>query len=108
MSHSVAPAVACTLTPDQLRCASGDLLPGLARRAERIRRFADGAVLTFRPTSDLLGHVARVLDAERVCCRFLHFALDVPPNDSSIELTVHGPVGTGDFLATLDPLFAAT
>ena len=55
--------------------------------AERVRRLADGAVLTFRPATDLLGHVARVLDAERVCCRFLHFALDVPPNDSSIELS---------------------
>jgi hypothetical protein len=99
--------IACRLSEDALRCASADLLPGLARRAGRIVRSTDGAELIFSPASDLLSHVARVLDAERECCRFLHFTLDIPPADADIRLTVSGPIGTGMFLESLDSAFAA-
>ena len=98
--------VACALNADQLHCASDDLLPGLVRRATRVTRSADGAELAFVVTGDLLAHIARVVDAERQCCPFLHFTLDVPPAHAVILLTVRGPAGTGTFLESLDPAFA--
>ena len=45
--------------------------------------------------------VARVVDAERACCRFLRFTITVEPDDGAITLEVTGPPGTGDFLAAL-------
>jgi hypothetical protein len=102
------PPIACSLTPDQLRCAADELLPGLARLAERVVRSSDAAELHFRPQADLLVKIASVLDRERQCCRFLHFAVDAPPLDATIRLTVSGPPGTGAFLESLGPAFAAT
>ena len=99
--------IACSLTPDQLRCASEDLLPGLARRATRVDRTADAAELEFVVSDDLLAHIARVLDSERRCCQFLHFTLVVPPAGAPVHLTVRGPEGTGTFLESLHPAFAA-
>jgi hypothetical protein len=102
------PPIACTLTPDQVRCASVELLPGLARLAVRVERTSDSADLFFYPAPETLAHIASVLDRERVCCRFLHFTLDVPPVDAMIRLTVFGPAGTGAFLESLSPAFAAS
>jgi hypothetical protein len=103
MTHT---PVACTLTADQLRCRAEELLPGLARRATRVTRSTDGAELTFAATSDALAHIASVVDAERRCCQFLHFTLDVPAANGAISLSVRGPAGTGAFLESLDPAFA--
>jgi hypothetical protein len=103
MSHI---PVACTLTADHLRCRAEDLLPGLVRRATRVTRSTDAAELTFDATSDALAHIASVIDAERQCCQFLHFTLDVPAAKGAISLSVRGPAGTGAFLDSLDPAFA--
>jgi hypothetical protein len=95
------------IVTDQLRCASDDLLPGLARRAAQIERTNDAVRLTFMPASGLLPRIAATLDAERDCCRFLHFTLDVPSGGGDFSLTVSGPAGTGAFLESLGPEFAA-
>lgn len=107
LSTMTEPPVACTRSAEQLRCASDDLLPGLVRRAADVRRQPDAAELTFAVEDDLLAHIARVLDAERQCCRFLHFTLDIPPAGDDIRLSLRGPAGTGAFLESLDPAFGA-
>ena len=98
--------VACSLEPAVLRCASDDLLPGLARLAARVERRGDTALLTFAPASGLLARIAATLEAERDCCRFLHFTLDVPSDGGDFSLVVSGPPGTGAFLESLSPAFA--
>jgi hypothetical protein len=55
----------------------------------------------------MLTQLGKVLDAERRCCRFFHFSIDAQPAHGAILLTVAGPAGTGAFLESLSPAFAA-
>ena len=57
--------------------------------------------MTFEPSADILGHIARVIDAERQCCPWLVFTLTVPANAGPIVLRLNGPVGAREFLAAL-------
>jgi hypothetical protein len=43
--------------------------------------------------------IADVIEAERLCCRFLQFDLTVSPDAGPIILTISGPAGTAEFLA---------
>jgi len=98
--------IACSLTPEQLRCAADELLPGLGRRADRIDLAPDCARLTFAAAPGLLADIGKVLDRERQCCPFLEFTLEAPSGHAPIHLTISGPDGTSAFLASLDSAFA--
>jgi hypothetical protein len=93
--------VACTLSADELSSRRDGLLPGLI--AWTIGRVAlhDGYRLIFQPAPGLLDEVARVVDAERQCCRFLRFQLVVEQDCAPITLEVTGPEGTKEFLTDL-------
>ena len=45
--------------------------------------------------------IARTVDMERQCCRFLRFTVTVEPNDGPIALDLTGPAGTREFLAAM-------
>jgi len=53
------------------------------------------------PDPDILPRVLQVVDVERKCCRFLRFEVALEPDLGPIWLTVTGPPGTREFLATL-------
>lgn len=89
--------IACTLTPDELGQRRGDLLPGLIARATTVEPQADGYLLQFHASAELLHSVADVIEAERHCCGFLRFELIVDGGDS-VSLKVSGPEGTRAFL----------
>lgn len=91
----------CSLTPEAIAAGRAGLLPGLAERADSREPAPDGYRLTFAATTDALLHVARVIDAERQCCRWLRFDLAVPPSGGPIVLTLGGPPGAREFLAAL-------
>ena len=94
-----APAIACTLTPDQLKDCKGSLLPGLVGRASHVSPIEDGYRFTFPAADrDIVGVIASCIEAERHCCQFLDFALTVPAGAGTIELVVTGPAGTREFL----------
>ena len=88
----------CTLTPGQLRKQSDGLLPGLVRRATSVDLLEDGYRLRFDPSSEMLETIAKVMDAERQCCRFLRFELTIMPDGGPMTLVVAGPPGTREFL----------
>ena len=92
--------VVCTLSKDELGARRAHLLSGLATAATSVEGFADGYRLTFLPISGVLETIARVIDAERQCCRFLRFQLSVE-QDAPITLDVTGPAGTREFLGEL-------
>ena len=96
-----APPIACTLLPDELRAAGAELIPGLAARAATVEALADGLRLTFAPSDGVVADIARVIDRERRCCRFLHFALRVAPDGGPIALDITGPAGTREMLSDL-------
>jgi hypothetical protein len=77
------------------------LLPGLARSAAQRELLQDGLRLTFPAERGVLARIAAVIDRERECCRFLRFAIVVPPDLAEVQLEVSGPPGTGDFLRDL-------
>lgn len=94
-------AVACTLTPAQLRSQRGALLPGLAARAQRVER-SDGVVrMSFAAAPGVVPAIAAVVETERQCCRFLTFDLVVAPDEGPITLVVTAPP---DAAAVLDEL----
>ena len=93
--------VVCTLTPAALAARREGLLLDLVRRAQQHQLLADGHRFVFLPSDDLLLVIARAVEAERQCCRFLRFAICVEPDGGSITLDLVGPPGTREFLSAL-------
>lgn len=94
-------AVACTLSPDALRARREGLLHVLLTRATGREELPEGLRLRFEATADTLALIARAVDAERHCCRFLRFAMVVEPEGGPVVLELTGPPGTREFVAAL-------
>jgi hypothetical protein len=92
--------IACTLTPETLRTRREGLLTDLVRRAERRKDLSDGLHLEFAPSGDTIALIARVVEAERHCCRFLRFGMTVEPDGGPVFLDLTGP-GARDFISAL-------
>jgi hypothetical protein len=95
--------IACTLTPDQMGARASTLLPELVARVQEQQDIPGGIRLRFAAESETLRLIATVIDAERQCCRFLRFQLDVEADAGPIWLAVTGPAGTREFLDSLLP-----
>jgi hypothetical protein len=93
--------IACTLTPEALRTRREGLLMDLVRRAVRREDLSDGLRLEFAPSGETLALIARVVEAERHCCRFLRFGMTVEPDGGPVFLDLTGPAGTRDFISAL-------
>ena len=91
--------IACTLSPAAVKARREDLLGGLIRRAEERLDVANGYRVRFAPDDGLLPAIARVVDVELQCCRFLRFQVTVEPDGGPIWLEFTGPPGTREFLA---------
>jgi len=96
--------IACTLSPEALEARRQNLLHALVRRARARHDLPEGLRLEFAAADGVLDEIARAVDAERRCCRFLEFTIAVAPAGGPITLDVTGPPGTSGFLSTLfDP-----
>jgi hypothetical protein len=95
------PLIACTLSPEELLTRRKNLLPGLAAQAEQITSIPNGVELRMPSSPDSVTAIARVVDAERGCCRFLGFAITVEPNLGPITLTITAPPEAQALLAGL-------
>jgi hypothetical protein len=93
--------IACELSPGELEPRRAALLPGLVEHAVSREELADGFRWRFEPEPGLLGRIAAVVDAERSCCRFLRFRLEIEPDGGAFALEVTGPEGTVAFLSRL-------
>ena len=93
--------IVCELTPEAIKARRDGLLPGLAARAVEREATDEGYRLRFSADSDTLQSIARVIDAERQCCRWLSFILTVEPDGGPIVLTLSGPEGAREFLTAL-------
>ena len=93
--------IACTLTPEALRTRREGLLMDLVRRAERREDLAHGLRLEFAPSAETITLIARAVEAERHCCRFLRFGMTVEPDGGPVFLELTGPAGTRDFVSAL-------
>jgi hypothetical protein len=96
--------IACTLSPAALSARRQGLLSMLWRRAEDHVQFSDGHRLRFAASEETLSMIARTVEAERQCCRFLRFQITVEPDGGPILLELTGPPGTAEFISALvDP-----
>ena len=93
--------VACTLSPAALKARREGLLNNLVGRAEQRLEVAGGCRLRFAASDDILAAIARTVDAERQCCRFLRFTVTVEPDGGPILVDLTGPPGTREFLAAM-------
>jgi len=93
--------VACTLSPAALQARRENLLHGLVRRTKDRRELTNGYSLRFAAESGVLSEIARTVDSERQCCRFLRFAVTVEPDAGPITMDLTGPPGTRELLAAL-------
>ena len=93
--------IACALTPDDLRSRREGLLADLLRQADGQERLPEGIRLRFAASAEVLALIARAVEAERQCCRFLRFGIVVEPAGGPMFLEVSGGPGTGDFLDAL-------
>ena len=93
--------VACTLTPDALEARRAGLLSDLLRRADGREDTPDGLRLRFVPTDDTLTTIARAVETERHCCRFLRFEITIEPDGGPVFLELTGPPGTREFVTAL-------
>jgi hypothetical protein len=93
--------VACSLSPAAFQARRENLLRVLRDRAEERHELPDGYRLRFAAQDDVLVSIARTIDAERQCCRFLRFAVTVEPDGAAIVLDLTGPTGTREFLAAM-------
>jgi hypothetical protein len=93
--------VACTLDPAALEARREGLLAQLMSSVVRRDDLSNGWRLEFEPTGDTLALIARAIEGERKCCRFLQFRLTVSPDEGPVVLELTGPAGTREFLAAL-------
>jgi hypothetical protein len=93
--------IACSLTLEALRARREGLLAALVRRARGHESTSDGLRLRFAADSETLTEIARAVDAERQCCRFLRLVITVEPDGGTMILDLIGPAGTREFLAAL-------
>lgn len=91
--------IACTLGPAAVKARRDDLLGSLVRRADERLDLPHGYRVRFTAADDVLPAIAKVIDVERQCCRFLAFHVTVEPDGGPIWLELTGPPGTREFLA---------
>jgi hypothetical protein len=93
--------IACTLSHEALQARRDGLLTDLLQRAERREFIGEGLRVTFSAGAGTLATLARVVEAERHCCRFLRFVITVDPDGGPVSLELSGPAGTREFIAAL-------
>ena len=93
--------IACTLSPAALKARHDNLLDALLRRSTECSDLPNGLRLRFAPGGQILADVARAVDAERQCCRFLSFTITVDADGGPITLDLTGPPGTREFLSAM-------
>ena len=93
--------VACTLGPDALKTRREALLSDLLGRADGHEELPDGHRLRFASARDTLSLIARTVEAERECCRFLRFHIVIEPDGGPILFDLTGPSGTREFVSAL-------
>jgi hypothetical protein len=93
--------IVCTLTPDALSARREGLLATLLRQSTGHELLPEGLRLQFVPSAETLASIARAVEAERHCCRFLRFTVTVEPDEGPLTLDLTGPQGPREFVAAL-------
>jgi hypothetical protein len=72
--------------------------PALYRAIEEIRELPDGYAFRLPTNSEMLMLLAEDLDYERLCCPFIHYAIEAEPNRGPFWYRMTGGEGVKTFL----------
>lgn len=92
--------IACSLTDSQLQERRRDVLDRVRIAVVEVRELDDGYAYCFPSEGEWLMELAQLVNLERQCCPFLHFAITVEPDNGPIRLEMTGPEGTKEFLTS--------
>ena len=90
--------VACSLQGPALGIRQSELRRSVLRDATTVERLPDGYRWRFAHAAYLFSRLGPLIDGERQCCRFLHFAVLASEDQGTVTLDITGPTGTLDVL----------
>jgi hypothetical protein len=83
--------VACTLSEAEIQERRQTIFNSLRSAVLNITSLPLGYAYRFKPTSDVLADLSRLVDLERQCCQFLTFRIVVEAGNQPFCLEVTGP-----------------
>jgi len=95
------PPIACRLSDPELVERRRQVLALLLSQVEELRTTSEGVDLRFDAAAGVVADLGSFIEAERECCRFLDFRLQVARDGGPIWLRLSGPPGTREFLQEL-------
>ena len=93
--------IACdpsAVAPDRQEYWVKEIVPNLYRAVQEIQELPNGWVWRLPSTPEILLLVAEDLNIERLCCPFVHYALEIQPNRGPFWLRMTGGEGVKEFL----------
>lgn len=88
--------VACTLTEEQEKERSGNVVSLLIEHYSGYEYREDGVNVTFEGTDEALEAVAQFASNELQCCSFAEYNIIVAPPFEETVLSISGPEGTAE------------
>src|SRR5579872_80528 len=82
--------IVCTLTEAEMRERRQSILDAVRSAAISVTELPSGYAYHFAPTSEVLTQLARLVDLERQCCKFLTFKIIVESGGQPICLEITG------------------
>jgi hypothetical protein len=92
--------IACTLPEAELRERERTVLAALGAQVRKVEARPDGYALELAATDEAVAAATTFIQLERRCCQFLRFELTIDAATGPVRLTLTGPQGARDFLAT--------
>jgi hypothetical protein len=93
--------IACCLTSAELREREATLLAQFKSAVIGTEELRDGYAFRVPGDGKWIAMIAKIIVAERECCRFLTFELVAQPNMGPVIVRVTGPACTKGFLKTV-------
>jgi hypothetical protein len=93
--------IACdpnALTVEEQEYWVKEIVPKLYKEVQEIQELPDGWAWRLPSKSEVLRLVAEDLNMERLCCPFVNYTLEIPPNRGPFWLRMTGVEGVKEFL----------
>lgn len=90
----------CNLTTPELQNRKTTVLTRLKSKLIGRKELENGYTYRFPGTDKILDEVMEFIKTERVCCGFFVFDLSIKGDKSQTWLTITGPRGAKEFIAT--------
>jgi hypothetical protein len=90
--------IACSLDDPARAWRLAEIEATLVAEASSIEPLPDGYALTFAATDERITTLAEFVSAERLCCPFFRFAIELPPGGETVTLSLRGADGVKSFV----------